>query len=284
MSARELEPLISAISASSLVVATAAPLLAAGFGAEELQSGGSELAKPTSALARRLRSAGAVVKDHRGVVAVGEARQSPFGPTLACGSGGSGDRAAAAAAGIAEAVASGRCQCGAAADLVGEARVGAAFCGLVCLRPSPGSVPRDTADPSTEWEADLAQLPGLLGRSVADVGRLFDAAQGSAGWHRRVYVPRPAFGSTAEAVAQIFSERDAADRRASTGTALPSPRARPRFNKTKGEGLPEAAFVSSAPLPDRLLPTSIYWIEHLGVGGCALDAEAVGAAAAGTAI
>ena len=36
-----------------------------------------------------------------------------------------------------------------------------------------------------------------------------------------------------------------------------SPRARPKFNKTKDEGLPASAYVSNAPPPEKLLPATI---------------------------
>lgn len=97
---------------------------------------------------------------------------------LAMTAGGSSGGAAAALASRQVWLANGSC-------LGGSLRIPASFCGIVGLRPSPGTVPRGVGLPSF----DTLWVEGPMARSVADLALLLDA---QAGWSVRDPLSRPA--------------------------------------------------------------------------------------------
>ncbi len=92
--------------------------------------------------------------------------------------GGSSGGAAAALASRQVWLANGSC-------LGGSLRIPASFCGIVGLRPSPGTVPRGVGLPSF----DSLWVEGPMARNVADLALFLDA---QAGWHVRDPLSRPA--------------------------------------------------------------------------------------------
>lgn len=121
----------------------------------------------------RLRGAGAAIlgKTNMPELEASVGTLSPlFGPTQNpwrdgfTPGGSSGGSGAAVAAGLATAAT--------ADDLGGSIRIPASCCGVVGLRPSPGRIPHDSADPTTFVSR------GFIARSVTDAALLLEAVVG----------------------------------------------------------------------------------------------------------
>lgn len=122
---------------------------------------------------RRLRVAGAVVlgKTRTDEFAYGASTPgtvNPWAPDRVAG-GSSGGSAAA--------VAAHQCTLAVGTDTAGSIRIPAALCGVVGLKPTHGRVSRRGVVPLS-WSFDNV---GPIGRSVADVGAMFDAMSGEDG-------------------------------------------------------------------------------------------------------